>query len=1066
MRIKLNQKIIKERCGAVSFKRGEAFYRNHKVVIDTVTDDALEATVKGTEDFLVHLEKNKSGFTATCSCPKLSSFQKECQHIAAVLMTWQQKLQHEQVEEMVDFEQQSGELSEGILGLFGAPVPTPKSGRQRHFENRIVLMPAFHCLEVTNEIENAMFGIELQIEAQKIVDIRAFLTHVREGSNYRITENVTYNPNQYCFDNDSDAIIQQLILVMEDEKMYNRSVPKKHYHTNRSILPIPASFWKKIEPLLVHAPEASLQYGGVNYPVFQVTDELLPLQFVFTSSEDNGYQLVINGLKETMILKEYDTVLADGKVVVVNRGDAERLFELKRMIHASGTNILPIPAHQLKYYMEKLMPALRKLGEVHISDELTAEIQKTPLQAKLYLDRVKNRLLAGLEFQYRNVIINPLDLDRPMEGTVIIRDMEKEEEILQLMKESMFNETDSGYYIQNEELEYNFLHHELPKLQKLVQVYATTAVRLRILPKTTIPKIKVRHYREKNQFLEFTFKIDGIPEEEIKDVLAALEEKRKYYRLRDGALFSLETKEMEEIKRFLHAVPIEPDEWERFEVPIVEGLRLLNSIESSESVTLEESFRKFLADIQHPERLSFDVPTQLEKVLHNYQKHGFKWMKGLASYGFGGILADDMGLGKTVQSIAFMLSELPTIRQTKKTALIVCPSSVTYNWQSEMMKFAPNIQMLVMDGVKTEREKLQSNLEDIDVLITSYPLLRSDARWYEKQDFHVIFFDEAQVFKNPLTQTARVVKKLQANHRFALTGTPMENALEELWSIFHVVFPELFLGLKEYSELTNKQIARRIRPFMLRRVKEDVLGELPEKREVIDSTELLTEQKKLYASYLAKLRHKTLRHLDKDTIRKNRIRVLAGLTRLRQICCHPALFVDNYEGSSAKFEQLLRIVEDARLSGRRLLIFSQFTKMLHLIGQELTSQGIAHFYLDGQTPSDERVELCNRFNTGEREIFLISLKAGGTGLNLTGADTVIFYDSWWNPAVEEQAADRAHRMGQKKNVQVIKLVAKGTIEEKMNQLQDRKRHLIEEVIDPKDVKTISLTEEDIQDLLS
>lgn len=1065
MQIKLNQKIIKDRCGAVSFKRGDAFYRNGKVVFETIQEDFLDATVIGTEEFHVHIKNEGGKIIATCSCPSLSSFQKECQHVAAVLIALQHH-QEEKVGDLVSTKELNREMSDDLLNLFKAPLLTPKSGQQLHFENRILLQPTFHCKVVQDEQGNSLFGIELEIGSKKISDIRDFLTGVKEGISFFISNTITYDPNNFCFDKDSDAIIQQLILVMEDEKMYKGSINKRHSQADKDILPIPASFWKRLEPLLVRAPQASLHYAGESYPVFQVTDEILPLQFVFTRSEDSGYQLVMEGLQGIKILKEYDTVLADGKVVVVNRGDAERLFELKRMIHASGTNILPIPAHQLKYYMEKLMPALRKLGEVHISGELTAEIQKTPLQAKLYLDRVKNRLLAGLEFQYRNVIINPLDLDRPMEGTVIIRDMEKEEEILQLMKESMFNETDSGYYIQNEELEYNFLHHELPKLQKLVQVYATTAVRLRILPKTTIPKIKVRHYREKNHFLEFTFKIDGIPEEEIKDVLAALEEKRKYYRLRDGALFSLETKEMDEIKRFLHAVPIEPDDWERFEVPIVEGLRLLNSIESSESVTLEESFRKFLADIQHPESLSFDVPTQLEDVLHNYQKHGFKWMKGLASYGFGGILADDMGLGKTVQSIAFILSELPMIRQTRKPALIVCPSSVTYNWQSEMMKFAPDIQMLIMDGVKGEREKLQSDLEDIDVLITSYPLLRSDARWYEKQDFHVIFFDEAQVFKNPLTQTARVVKKLQANHRFALTGTPMENALEELWSIFHVVFPELFLGLREYSELTNKQIARRIRPFMLRRVKEDVLGELPEKREVIDSTELLTEQKKLYASYLAKLRHKTLRHLDKDTIRKNRIRVLAGLTRLRQICCHPALFVDNYEGSSAKFEQLFRIVEDARLAGRRLLIFSQFTKMLHMIGEELTSQGITHFYLDGQTPSEERVELCNLFNAGERDIFLISLKAGGTGLNLTGADTVIFYDSWWNPAVEEQAADRAHRMGQKKNVQVIKLVAKGTIEEKMNQLQERKRHLIEEVIDPKDAKSISLTEEDIQDLLS
>jgi len=645
--------------------------------------------------------------------------------------------------------------------------------------------------------------------------------------------------------------------------------------------------------------------------------------------------------------------------------------------------------------------------------------------------------------------------------------MEKEEEILQLMVDSQFNQTESGYYIQNEEIEYNFLHHELPKLQKLVQVYATTAVRMRILPKTTIPKIKVRHYREKNHFLEFTFTIDGIPEAEIKEVLAALEEKRKYYRLRDGTLFSLETREMDEIKRFLQTVPGLEDEWEKtFAVPIVDGLRLLNYFENSDAVSMEASFREFLKKLEHPEQLQFEVPSQLAEVLRNYQKDGFTWMKTLASYGFGGILADDMGLGKTVQSIAFILSELPVIRESGKKALIVCPSSVTYNWQSELLKFAPEIQTVIMDGNKAERVSLQSEHNELDVLITSYPLLRSDIKWYMEQDFHVVFFDEAQVFKNALTQTARVVKKLKATHRFALTGTPMENNLEELWSIFHVVFPELFLGLREYSELTNKQISRRIRPFMLRRVKEDVLGELPEKREVIDSIDMLPEQKKLYASYLAKLRHKTLRHLDKETFRKNKIKILAGLTRLRQICCHPALFVDGYEGSSAKFEQLLRIVEEGRNAGRRVLIFSQFTKMLHMIGHELTGSGISHFYLDGQTPSEERVQMCNRFNAGERDIFLISLKAGGTGLNLTGADTVIFYDSWWNPAVEEQAADRAHRMGQKQTVQVIKLVAKGTIEEKMNLLQDKKRHLIEEVIDPKDVQMGTLTEEDIQDLLS
>jgi SNF2 family DNA or RNA helicase len=461
------------------------------------------------------------------------------------------------------------------------------------------------------------------------------------------------------------------------------------------------------------------------------------------------------------------------------------------------------------------------------------------------------------------------------------------------------------------------------------------------------------------------------------------------------------------------------------------------------------------------------VPVSLESILRDYQKHGYRWMKTLAHYGFGGILADDMGLGKTLQSITFILSELPSIRDRKQPVLIVCPSSLSYNWLNEIMKFAPEIQSVVVDGNQREREKIQREAMGLDVLITSYPLLRRDIQWYEKQPFHTIFFDEAQAFKNPITQTARSVKRLRSDYRFALTGTPVENSPEELWSIFHVVFPELFKGLREFSHLTKKKIARRVRPFLLRRMKADVASELPEKLESLEMAELLPDQKKLYAAYLAKLREDTLKHLDKETIRKNRIKILAGLTRLRQICCHPGLFVDGYKEGSAKLEVLLRIVEESRLSGRRVLIFSQFTKMLELIGRNLTMMGLPFFYLDGQTPAQERVEICRRFNEGERDFFLISLKAGGTGLNLTGADTVILYDIWWNPAVEDQAADRAHRIGQKNVVQVIKLVTRGTIEEKISELQDKKRHLIEEIIHSSDdQKNSLLTEEDIREILS
>ncbi|WP_145523986.1 DEAD/DEAH box helicase [Virgibacillus sp. SK37] len=1063
MQLKLQSRKIKERCGTVSFRKGEAFFRNRKVLIDEESKNEVKATVEGVEDFHVIVRKENGQIHATCSCPTLSSFQKDCQHIAAVLIALQYNENHKESQK----NEIQSDISDEIIKIF-QDNPKMKSGTQNYFENRIEIFPTFFCKAVRGDLNYDMFAMEISIESTKIKDIREFLDKMKRGESYFVSQQFTYNPTKYCFDKDSDMILQHLIRVMDDEKIYRRAL----LSNNESNLPkhqifIPVSLWDTLVPLLDSLNHVTLEYNQQHFLGLHQSDELPPLVFEF-GDEVNGFSLKISGLQKVKLMTKYNTVLYQGRVIRINSIDMERLAELERMLEYSNTDKILIGPNKISYYMEKLVPVLRKLGEVHLSGSITDHIEKNPLKAKLYLDRLKNRLLVGLEFHYNHVVINPLEKHEKQIGTVIIRDTEKEQEILQLLEEEgRLNQTESGYYLHNEELEYQFLYHVLPKLQKLTQVYATTAVRNRIFRKNWKPKIKVKHRKERTNWLHFTFDMDGIPQSEIKDVLEALEDKRKYYRLKDGTLFSLETKEMEEIQRFLRQAPIQDDDQleKGLDVPIVQGLRLLDTVESDDTFSYEDSFRDFLQRISNPDLNEYNVPENLAGTLRNYQKQGFKWMKTMANFGFGGILADDMGLGKTVQSIAYILSELPDIRKRKFPVLIVCPSSVTYNWLSEIMKFSLELEAIVVDGKKSDRMEIFHKRDQVDVLITSYPLLRSDIRMYEKEKFHTIFFDEAQMFKNPLTQTARSVKKLEADHRFALTGTPMENALEELWAIFHVVFPDLFLGLKDYSKLTTKQIARRIRPFMLRRVKEDVLDELPEKKESVQFCELYPEQKSLYAAYLAKLRHDTFKHLDKDTIRKNRIKILAGITRLRQICCHPGLFVHRYEGNSAKFDLLMEIVADAKQSGRRVLIFSQYTKMLELIGKEFVTQEIPYFYLDGHTPSSERVDLCNHFNKGERDFFLISLKAGGTGLNLTGADTVIFYDSWWNPAVEEQAADRAHRMGQQHTVQVLKIIAKGTIEEKMNDLQERKRHLIEEVIDPEDRMLQTLTDEDIRDLL-
>ncbi len=1043
-------------CGTVSFKRGDSFYRADRVTFQSYHPQGCEATVTGAEEFQVKVEVDHGDFQTTCSCPSLPSFKNECQHIAAVLLA----IYDYQKKGTVPFipsehPNANQELTNGLLTLF-ANQPKRSSGHQHHFENRQVVEAAITC-KIISVMDKEMLGVELTIQSFLVHDIRDFLENIKKGTPIALSDSFSYDPSVHCFQRETDAVISQLVQVIHDEKVHG-VVP------NSQMLLITPTSWERLQPFLVKAPQVSLLVDELTYSGIRLSKKTLPLQFEVTDVKGGGYQLKVQGLDQIIVMHSYGLVLAKGEIYQIPYEDMDRLVEMNLMLANTMAGCIPIPKEQLDFFLEKVVPGLKKLGTVQISSTVSKHIFHTPLVAKLYLDRVSNRLLAGLEFHYENIVINPLESHEHQARFIAARDVGKEQAILKLMEESSFAATDSGYVLHNEELEYEFLYHAVPKLEKLVQIYATTAVRNRLFKGSAHPKIRIKMKKERTNWLEFKFEMEGMAEKEIRAVLAALEEKRKYYRLKNGSLLSLETREFEEIDRFLNTLPIQPEDWEsELNIPVVRGLQFLDG--DSKVFMFEDSFRQFINTIQNPGEMKFEVPKLVEPILHEYQKQGYQWMKTLAHFGFGGILADDMGLGKTLQSISFILSELPTIRGKKLPVLVVCPSSLTYNWLSEMMKFAPELQAVVMDGTKTERVKLQNNLDGLDVVITSYPLLLKDLTWYQKQSFRVVFFDEAQAFKNPVSQTAKAVRRIQANYRFALTGTPVENSLEELWSIFHVVFPELFLGFKEYSNLTRKQIARRIRPFLLRRMKEEVLSDIPGKMEWMETVELLPDQKNLYAAYLAKLKEDTLKHLDKDTIRKNRIKILAGLTRLRQICCHPALFVDGYKGSSSKFEQLLKIVDEARFSGRRMLIFSQFTKMLTLIGRELANQGIPFFYLDGQTPSEERLERCNRFNEGERDIFLISLKAGGTGLNLTGADTVILYDLWWNPAVEEQAADRAHRIGQTNEVQVIKLIARGTIEEKINELQEKKRDLMSEIIDSKQNSAASLTEDDIREIL-
>jgi superfamily II DNA or RNA helicase len=1107
MSFHLTQRVIKLLCGLVSYEIGETYFRSGKVTFKNYDSDTsiYEATVKETSSYQVTVEIDHNGdVDAKCNCPAFFSYDNYCKHIAAVLLNIHDiehsdnpptrssssilypeervtgRSGHIEPRYALSTASPSGisagdiQLTKGMLGLFG-DKPLRPSGTRPLFDSRALLNVEFTFSPFPYGYRKYMFGIEIRVGLKQLYivkKIREFLDRIDRREAFVFSKHFTYDPNLHSFQKENDVVIRQLIQIYHNEKMYRETSNIYSLHANSMsgdrMLLVPPSSWETLLPLLTEAPSVKLEQNDGTFDGIHISDEQIPLRFSFDHAQAEGYQLDIQGLEKITVMESYGIVLSEGKLLKTPADLCKRLSELTLMLETSRKHQIHIPQEQMEPFMEKVIPGLMKLGSVHIAQAVSDLIVHTPLKAKLYLDRVKDRLLAGLEFQYGDIVINPLEGIGQKRGTdrILMRDGDQEGRILELMEQSSIAKTESGYFMDDEETEYLFLYHIVPQLEKLLEVYATSAVKARLHTGHAPPKVKVE-LDERTEWLEFKFDMEGISESDIRNLLKSLEDKRKYYRLPTGALVPLESAEFQEIKRFMNEMGILKGDLRGTEIrfPVVRGLHLMDSQIRGNAVQLGKSFRTLLENMRNPDNLDFPVPAYLAPVLRDYQKFGFQWLKTLAHYRFGGILADDMGLGKTLQGIAFIASVLPEIREQELPAIIVSPASLVYNWRNELKKFAPEIRVVIADGSKEERSNVLVDFSQVDVIITSYPLLRRDVELYAQRSFHTLILDEAQNFKNHATQTAQAVKAIVARHRFALTGTPVENSLEELWSIFDAVFPELFIGRKAFNDLSREALAKRIRPFLLRRLKSDVLKELPEKIETLHASELLPDQKKLYVAYLAKLQQETLKHLNEDSFQKNRIKILAGLTRLRQLCCHPALFVEGYTGSSAKFEQLMEIVEECRSAGKRMLVFSQFTTMLGLIGRELGHQGVPYFYLDGQTPASERVELCNRFNEGERDLFLISLKAGGTGLNLTGADTVILYDLWWNPAVELQAADRAHRIGQKNVVQVIRLVTQGTVEDKMYELQQKKKNLIEEVIQPGQESLSALTEQEIRDIL-
>lgn len=1079
-KLSLTKQNIQELCDAASYMRGEAYFRSGRVI--SVRQEAgglgYRALVKGNEQsrYNVEIEINEDGEVgASCECTAYSPLS-YCKHIAAVLLSL--------MDDEPEGELPTGEISEKdshltrqVIFLFDRTLnqQSQLSHEDPDFTDDQPLEVEFFCKVVKSFTNKPMFAISMKVGVSRLYivqRIKDFLKHAHDRTPMMFAKHFTFDPSEHVFKSSDNQFIELLIEAMFAEELYKDLFHSFSSYSLREerILVIPPAIWERLLPLLAHVNISFEEKSGNQR--LELMEGSLPISVQLNKTAGDGYQLEIEGLKNSIFLDNYGIAIVNGLFFKSDPEQIKRISDLKKMFHYEKNTRLLITPEQIEDFIDRVVRGLKQFVNVEISPQIADRIVNPPLQAKLHLDFEDERLLARLEYIYDDIIITPLPqraIKNAREDVILMRDLDRENRIMSLIERSSFKFNGKEVYLDQEDDVYDFLYGILPQLDNDVEIYATHSVKDVMRAAQYQPRARLDVDVGTN-WLEVSFDMEGMDDQEIQNLLRNLVEKKKFYRMPGGAFLSLEQESFKEIHRLFEELDLKRPEMNgnRIKMPAIRGFQLMDQFGKTPGVQLGKTLRKLWDNLRNPDNLDFEIPEVLDPILRDYQKYGFQWLKTLSEYRLGGILADDMGLGKTIQSIAYIVSETAKEREegmAPSPVLIVSPASLIYNWERECKKFAPQLRTVVAAGDRQERNELMSDMSDVDVWITSYPLLRRDIEWYEKQSFRTLFLDEAQAIKNHASLTSHAVRRLQAGQRFALTGTPIENSLEELWSIFEAIFPGLFSGRKAFSDLPREKVARMVKPFILRRLKSEVLKELPDKIESVQPSELSTEQKQLYLAYLEKLQNDIVKDLASDGFQKSRMKILAGLTRLRQLCCHPALFVSGYEGTSGKLEQLLEIIEECQGSSKRMLIFSQFTSMLDIIRRELDEKQLPYFYLDGSTPSAKRLEMCDEFNGGANDIFLISLKAGGTGLNLTGADTVVLFDLWWNPAVEQQAADRAHRIGQKKVVQVIKLVAQGTIEEKMLELQQRKKDLIDEVIQSGDGAISTLTEDDIRELL-
>lgn len=903
----------------------------------------------------------------------------------------------------------------------------------------------------------------------KIKDLADFYTRVTNNEFYKYGQKLEFVHNINNFDDSSKELLMFILKYAEIVKYSNKLDRYDYYYNTKPNVPTlilgTSTLDEAFDILKTKTVSFDLDYSSTT---MEFIDEDPKIEFELKKINNDECKIVANTDIYSIRIFEgekYSYVLQSNKLYRCSQNFKESTIKLIKNFKKNYITEARFKIEKLKEFYGIIMPQIKE--NINISGLEKEEIEKykpKKLAAKIYLDFDKDDYLSlEPKFCYGDEEFNPLDENAIVEA---VRNEIEENRLLNIFRKTGFliDTQNLRLVLTDDDKIYNFLSNEIEFYMQKFEVMVTDNFKLTEIKR---PKIGSIGIKVENNLLDIDLSKINLDISDLEEVMSKYKLKKTFHRLKDGSFLMLEDNEdLEFLDKLTSGMDINYKNLveNKVRLPISRSLYLNQLLKQLDGVSVSKNseYKKIINDLDKENIEETEVPKQMENVLRDYQKLGYNWLKVLEQYNFGGILADDMGLGKTLQLLSIILNYVQTEPENKRASIVVCPSSLSLNWKKEGEKFASGLKIEVVRGKAEERKQIINNLQNHDLIITSYDLLKRDIETYKEKNynFKYIIADEAQYLKNSNTQNAKSIKELKGDTRFALTGTPIENSLAELWSIFDFIMPGYLFSYKKFKSLYEmpivkdndekamKKLKMLIEPFILRRTKKQVLVELPEKTITILNNDMEDEQEKIYMSYLAKAKQDLANEIKINGFENSHIKILAALTRLRQICCHPSLFIDGYQDGSSKLNQCMEILKDGIEAGHKILVFSGYTSMFEIIEKELIQDGIQYFKLIGSTKVDERIKLVDEFNSNpDVKVFLISLKAGGTGLNLTGADMVIHYDPWWNASAENQATDRAYRIGQKNNVQVYKLITNNSIEEKIYELQKKKAELIDNMLD-------------------